>query len=68
MNKKQIDDFKHFLELPEEERFELLTSYKLYWYQKIYIRMLNKWWSSMKKNNLNIEPMILFNGIYKARF
>ena len=68
---KGIKDFSKFLSLSEDDRFELLTEYmdiKLTMWQKLEIRLLNRWWSSMVKNNPHIPPYILFESVKKGRF
>lgn len=51
--KGDINKFAEFLEVPEDKRFEYFTGIKLYWWQKLYIKFLNKWWTSMQKRNRN---------------
>lgn len=65
MNK---EEFKTFLEMSEDERFEYLTETKLHIWQKLYIKFINKWWSHMRKMNPHLEPYILWESIYKGRF
>ena len=60
--------FKEFLELSEYERYEYLTGFKLYWYQKLYIKFLNKWWTSMRESNPHLKANVLWESIYKGRF
>lgn len=57
-------EYAKFLELPEEEQFELLTGVKLYWWQKLYL----KWWSSMRKANPHLRAYDLWESMYKGRF
>lgn len=63
-----INEFAKFLELSEEERFEYLTGTKLYFYQKLYIKFLNKWWTYMRKENPHLRTIDLWESIYKGRF
>ena len=60
--------FEEFLELPEYERYEYLTGFKLYWYQKLYIKFLDKWWTSWRKSNPHLKANVLWESIYKGRF
>ena len=62
------DDFKKFLTMPEEEQYEYLTRIKLNWFQRLEIKFLTKWWTSMKKYNSHLEPHVLWENIYKGRF
>lgn len=64
-----IDAYAKFLELPEDERFEyLITGTKLYLWQKLYIKFLNKWWTSIRKANPDLRTIDLWESIYKGRF
>lgn len=60
--------YAEFLELPEDDRFEYLTGVKLYWWQKLYIKLLNKWWTSWRKANPHLRAIDLWESIYKGRF
>ena len=60
--------FEEFLELPEHERFEYLTSIKLSCWQKLYIKFLNKWWSCWRNEFPNVKGYILLESIRKGRF
>lgn len=61
-------EYAKFLELPEDKRFEYLTETELYWWQKLYIKFLNKWWTSMRKTNPHLTAIDLWESIYKGRF
>ena len=63
-----INEFAKFLELSEEERFEYLTDTKLYFYQKLYIKFLNKWWTYIRKENQRLRGIVLWESCYKGRF
>ena len=67
-----LNDFSKFLELSEDKRFEYLikelTGTKLYLWQKLYIKHINKWWTHMKESNPHLEPYILWESICKGRF
>ena len=63
-----VNTFAEFLELSEDERFEYLTGTKLYWWQILYIKILNKWWSAMRKMNPHLRTYDLWESIYKCRF
>lgn len=62
------NEFAKFLELPEEDRFEYLTGTKLYFYQRLYIKLLNKWWTFLRKVNPHMRAYDLWESIYKGRF
>lgn len=66
-NKKE-ENFKKFLELPEDERFEYLIGTKLNWWQKMQIKHLNKWWTSMKNTNPHLRGIDLWESMYKGRY
>lgn len=68
MSEFNKDEFKKFLEMSEEERFEYLTDTKLYFYRKLYIKFLNKWWTFMRKANPHLRAIDLWESIYKGRF
>lgn len=63
-----VNRFAKFLEMPEDERFEYFTGIKLYWWQKLYIRFLNKWWTLMRKANPHLRAIDLWESIYKGRY
>jgi len=63
-----VNAYAKFLELPEEKRFEYLTGTKLHWYQKLYVKFLNKWWTYMRKVNPYLRAIVLWESIYKGRF
>ena len=63
-----MDDFAKFLELPEDKRFEILTGIKLYWWQKLDIWIINKWWSRWRKMCPDLRAFDLWESIYKGRF
>ena len=60
--------FEEFLELPEEKRFEYLTGVNLYYWQKLYIKFLNKWWTFWRKANPHLRAIDLWKSMYKGRF
>ena len=60
--------FEKFLELPEDKRFEFLTGCKLNWWQKLEIKLINKWWSQMRNGCSGIRGIDLWESIYKQRF
>ena len=60
--------FEKFLELPEHERFEYLTGIKLSYWQKLYIKLLNKWWTHWKGSNPHLKTKVLWESIAKGRF
>lgn len=62
------ENFAKFLELPEDERLQELLGIKLRWYQRIYIRYLNKWWSAMRRSNPKMKAIYLLESIRKGRF
>ena len=71
MSEFNKDEFKKFLEMSEDERFETyinLVGGKLYPWQKLYIKSLNKRWSHMKKMNPHLRVEVLWESIYKGRF
>ena len=60
--------FEKFLELPEDERFEFITGVRLYWWQKIEVRLINKWWSRWRSTCPRLRAIDLWESIYKNRF
>ena len=38
-----VNSYKEFLELSEDKKLEYLTGNKLYCWQKLYIKFINKW-------------------------
>jgi hypothetical protein len=65
------NEFAKFLELPEDNRFEILCnkmSVKMYWWQRIYIRYVNQWWTYMREANPHLRAITLWESIYKGRF
>ena len=60
--------FEEFLELPEHERYEYLTGSKLHWYQKLCIKFLNKWWTSIRNANPHLRGIDLWESLYKGRY
>lgn len=65
------DEFRKFLEMSEDERFETylnLMGVKLYPWQKLYIKYINKWWSHMRKMNPHLRSDVLWESIYKGRY
>ena len=65
---KKEEEFKRFLELPEDKRFEYLTGTKLNWLQRIHIKFLNNWWTSMRNANPHLQAFDLWESMYKNRF
>lgn len=62
------DKYAEFLEMSEDKRFEYLTGIKLYWWQKLYIKFLNKWWTFWRKANSHLKTIDLWESIYKGRY
>ena len=60
--------YEEFLELPENDRFEYLTNIKLNWWQRMYIKLLNKWWTFWRNSNPDLKAIVLWESIYKGRF
>ena len=67
-NFKKEESFQKFLELPEYKRFEYLTGTKLNWWQRMHIKHLNKWWTSMKNANPHLREIDLWESMYKGRY
>ena len=65
---KREEDFKRFLELPEDKRFECLTGTKLNWWQRMRIKSINKWWTSVRNANPHLRGIDLWESIYKGRY
>lgn len=65
---KKEENFKKFLELSEDKRFEYLTGNKLNWFQRMQIKHLNKWWTSIQNANPHLKEIDLWESIYKGRF
>lgn len=62
-------EFKDFLESSEDKRFEYFTdNLNLYYWQKLYIKFINKWWTHIKESNPHLEGYVLWESIYKGRF
>ena len=62
------EEFERFLEMQENERTEYLKKFKLSWWERFKLKMLNKWWTSMRKQNPNLNTFDLWESIYKGRF
>lgn len=60
--------YEEFLELPENDRFEYLTNIKLNWWQRMYIKLLNKWWTFWRNEHPDLKAIVLWESIYKGRF
>lgn len=67
MDEKEKEEFKKFLELPEIERLELIMGDKLHWWQKLYIRWVNRWWTNMLKANPRMDAFLIWESIHKGR-
>ena len=63
-----FNTFAEFLEASEYERFKYLTSIKLNWWQRLEIKLANKWWTYMMEINPHLRADILWENIYKGRF
>lgn len=65
----KVNEYEKFLELSEDERFEyLIAGIKLHWYQRLYIKIFNKWWTYMRNENPHLAAKVLWESIYKGRF
>ena len=62
------EEFAKFLALSSDDRLKYLLSGKLSWWRRMRIKRLNRWWTSMRKANPDIEPYILWESIAKGRF
>lgn len=62
------EEFEKFLELSENERYEHLTKTKLHWWGKLYIKFINKWWTFIRKDNMHLGALTLWESIRKGRF
>ena len=62
------EKFNRFLELPEDKRFEYLTGIKLNWFQRMHIKYLNKWWTSIRNANPHLRGFDLWESMYKGRY
>ena len=65
---KNEESFKRFLELSEDKRFEYLTGTKLNWFQRMYIKYINKWWTSIQIANPHLRRIDLWEILYKGRY
>ena len=65
---KEREEFAKFLELPEDKRFEYLAGKKLNWFQRICFKILNKWWTSVRNENLHLRGSDVWESLYKGRF
>ena len=63
-----INAYAKFLEMSEDKRFGCLTGIKLSWWKKLYIKFLNKWWTSWRNTNPYLRAIDLWESIYKGRF
>lgn len=62
-------DYEEFLELSEDKRYEYLTRTKTNWFQRMYIKYLNKWWTYIRRNaNPDLRGITIWESIYKGRF
>ena len=61
-------NFSEFLELSEDQRYAILTGNKLSWWQKLEVKLINKWWSMWRKSNPNLRAIELWESLYKRRF
>ena len=68
MDRETEKKFAEFLELPEDERFRILTGIDLKWYQKLYFRYLCRWWTRVYDKRFGIPGIIVWYGIRKGRF
>ena len=68
MDLKIREEFKKFLEMQEGERLEFLTGVNLTWWQRIKLKIMNKWWTSIRKQNSNLSAIELYESIRKGRF
>ena len=64
----ELNTFVEFLEAPEYERFKYLTSIKLNWWQRLEIKLANKWWTYMRQCNPHLRVFDLWESVYKGRF
>ena len=60
--------FAKFLELSEDESYEFLNGMKLYWWQKLEIKLVNKWWTRWRRRSPSLRGIDLWESIYKSRF
>lgn len=63
-----MNNFNEFLEMSEDRRLERLLGCNLYWYQRMYIRLISKWWSLWRDANPTLYAYDLWESIYKQRF
>lgn len=62
-------EFASFLELPEKERWKIITRDKLRWYKRLQLWHLNRWWSFVRRNTSQPKQGIdLLESLYKGRF
>lgn len=60
--------YAEFLELPEDKRFEYLTSIKLNWWKRLEVKILNKWWTYIRGTDPELKGIVLWESLYKGRF
>ena len=63
-----MSNFNDFLEMSEDKYLERLLGCNLYWYQRMYIRLIGKWWSRWRGANPTLRAHDLWESIYKQRF
>lgn len=62
------EKYKKFLEMSPDKQFEALTGVNLYFWQRIMIRYLTKWWDMVRRLNPHIYAYDLWESIYKGRY
>ena len=60
--------FEEFLELPETKRFEYFTGVKLHWWQRLELKIVNRWWSVMRILSPKERAIATWERIYKQKF
>lgn len=61
-------DYAEFLKLPESRRYEILTGFKMNWWQKLWIKFLCKWWTYIRNIDPTIRAIDLWESLYNERF
>jgi hypothetical protein len=68
MTIKERQEFNEFLSLPKLERIKLMTEANMHWWERVYVRWVNRWWTNMLKTNSRMEAIEIWESIRKDRW
>lgn len=68
MSIKERQEFNEFLSLPELDRIKLMIEEDMRWWERIYVRWVNRWWANMLKTNSRMEAIEIWESIHKGRW